>query len=38
VREAIEAKGAKLIYFPPYSPDLNPNEKWWSKIKTYFRE
>lgn len=37
VREAIEAKGAKLIYLPPYSPDLNPIEKCWSKIKTYLR-
>ena len=37
VREAIEAVGAKLIYLPPYSPDLNPIEKCWSKIKTYLR-
>lgn len=37
VRKAIEAKGAKLIYLPPYSPDLNPIEKCWSKIKTYLR-
>lgn len=37
VRELIEARGAKLIYLPPYSPDLNPIEKCWSKIKTYLR-
>jgi len=37
VREAIEAVGAKVIYLPPYSPDLNPIEKCWSKIKTYLR-
>jgi len=37
VREAVEAKGAQLIYLPPYSPDLNPIEKCWSKIKTYLR-
>ena len=37
IRELIEAKGAKLIYLPPYSPDLNPIEKCWSKIKTYLR-
>lgn len=37
VREAIEGCGAKLIYLPPYSPDLNPIEKCWSKIKTYLR-
>ncbi len=37
VKEAIEAHGAKVIYLPPYSPDLNPIEKCWSKIKTYLR-
>jgi transposase len=37
VRELIEGRGAKLIYLPPYSPDLNPIEKCWSKIKTYLR-
>lgn len=38
IRELIEARGAKLIYLPPYSPDLNPIEKCWSKIKTYLRK
>lgn len=38
IQELIEAKGAKLIYLPPYSPDLNPIEKCWSKIKTYLRK
>ena len=37
VTEAIEARGAKVIFLPPYSPDLNPIEKCWSKIKTYLR-
>lgn len=37
IREAIAARGAKVIYLPPYSPDLNPIEKCWSKIKTYLR-
>lgn len=37
VREAIEAQGARLEYLPPYSPDYNPIEKCWSKIKTYLR-
>lgn len=37
IKELIEACGAKLIYLPPYSPDLNPIEKCWSKIKTYLR-
>ena len=37
IREAIEAVGAKLIYLPPYSSDLNPIEKCWSKIKAALR-
>ncbi len=37
VRDLIEGRGAKLVYLPPYSPDLNPIEKCWSKIKTYLR-
>jgi transposase len=37
VREVIEARGARLIYLPPYSPDLNPIERCWSKIKTALR-
>ncbi len=37
VREAIEAAGATLLYLPPYSPDLNPIEKAWSKLKTLLR-
>jgi transposase len=38
IKEAIEAKGARLEYLPPYSPDLNPIEKCWSKIKTFLRK
>ena len=33
VREAITAVGARLEYLPPYSPDLNPIENLWSKVK-----
>lgn len=33
VREAIEAAGAELRYLPPYSPDMNPIEPCWSKLK-----
>jgi len=33
VRERIEQTGAVLLYLPPYSPDLNPIEKAWSKLK-----
>ena len=37
VRERIEAAGAELLYLPPYSPDLNPIEKAWSKLKILLR-
>jgi transposase len=37
VREAIEAVGARLLYLPPYSPDFNPIENLWSKIKQILR-
>src|ERR1022692_973945 len=37
VRERIESAGAELLYLPPYSPDLNPIEKAWSKLKLLLR-
>ena len=37
VRQRIEAVGAQLPYLPPYSPDYNPIEKAWSKIKQHLR-
>lgn len=37
VRERIEACGASILYQPPYSPDLNPIEHAWSKIKALLR-
>ena len=37
VKESIEAVGAKVLYLPPYSPDLNPIEPCWSKVKTHLR-
>jgi transposase len=37
VREAIEAAGAGLRYLPPYSPDFNPIENVWSKVKGRLR-
>ncbi len=37
VREAIDEVGASVWYLPPYSPDLNPIEKLWSKVKTWLR-
>ena len=37
VREWIEKAGAELLYLPPYSPDLNPIEKAWAKLKQLLR-
>lgn len=37
VRELIIACGAELLYLPPYSPDFNPIEQCWSKIKLILR-
>lgn len=37
VAEAIEAVGASVLYLPPYSPDFNPIEMCWSKIKEFLR-
>jgi transposase len=37
VRELIESAHARLLYLPPYSPDLNPIEKAWSKFKQFLR-
>jgi transposase len=34
---AIEARGAEVLALPPYSPDLNPIEKMWSKVKSLLR-
>ena len=36
-REMIEAVDANVWYLPPYSPDLNPIEKLWSKVKSWLR-
>jgi transposase len=38
VEEAIEAAGAMLLYLPPYSPDLNPIELAFSKLKAHLRQ
>jgi transposase len=37
VRQRIENVGAEVLYLPPYSPDLNPIEKAWSKLKQLLR-
>lgn len=38
VRTAIEAVGAKLLYLPPYSPDFNPIEMAFSKLKAFLKK
>ena len=38
VRIAIEAVGARLLYLPPYSPDLNPIEMAFAKLKAALRK
>jgi len=38
VRAAIEAAGARLLYLPPYSPDFNPIENAFSKLKAMLRK
>lgn len=38
VREAIEATGARLLYLPPYSPDFNPIEQLFAKLKALLRK
>ena len=37
VRERIEACGCRLVFLPAYSPDFNPIEEAFSKLKTYLR-
>jgi transposase len=37
IRQLIEATGADLLYLPPYSPDLNPIEQAWLKLKQCLR-
>jgi transposase len=38
VRQAIEAAGARLLYLPPYSPDFNPIEQLFAKLKALLRK
>lgn len=37
-RQAVRAAGAHLLFLPPYSPDLNPIEMLFAKLKTLFRK
>lgn len=38
VRQAIEAAGATLLFLPPYSPDFNPIEQAFAKLKAHLRK
>ena len=38
VSELLHGAGAQILYLPPYSPDLNPIEKLWSKVKAILRK
>jgi transposase len=38
VQQAIARRGARLLYLPPYSPDLAPSEPCWSKVKPALRK
>lgn len=35
VKQVLDASGIRYLYLPPYSPDFNPIEKMWSKLKAY---
>jgi len=37
IEEVAEARGARVLWLPPYSPDFSPIEQCWSKIKSYLR-
>ncbi len=38
LRESIEQAGCKVLFLPPYSPDLNKIEKFWAQLKHYLRK
>ncbi len=38
VKQVLEESGINYLYLPPYSPDLNPIEKMWSKLKAHLRK
>jgi transposase len=37
IRKAIEQAGCRLVYLPPYSPDLNPIEIFWANMKKWIK-
>jgi transposase len=38
IREMVEKAGCEIWYLPPYSPDLNKIERWWSVLKTWMKQ
>ena len=38
ITELVEASGCLIWYLPPYSPDLNKIERWWSVLKTWMKQ
>ena len=38
IKELIESRGASILFLPTYSPDLNPIEHYWFKLKNYIRK
>ena len=38
IKDLLEQAGVQYLYLPPYSPDLNPIEKMWSKLKAFLRK
>ena len=38
IKDSIEAAGCRLVYLPPYSPDLNPIEKFWANLKRWINQ
>jgi transposase len=38
IEPLIEAVGASVINLPPYSPEFNPIEHWWSQLKAFLRQ
>jgi transposase len=37
-KDLIEAAGCKIIFLPPYCPDLNPIEKFWTNMKRWIKD
>lgn len=38
IRKLVESHNCEILYLPPYSPDLNPIEKYWANMKAKIRE